>query len=334
MYAQKNIDIDTEYFTAQFRDSPVQALNPLFFYYSKAIKATPSTKSRVDLDAFLPKFAIEGQLESDEKHPPKVVANLILDNLIINKSEVKEHMTEYKDKEGKVRRDYSYSLYVDYSFGAELHIWIDGKQTKAIPLIASNLSRTYDSQEYSSRSDAAKLWNDNKDVMICNFAKAMTEEAVKGSTSYLSHQYGFSETKKSETLKTMDEKKHPENLILRSKVTELKSLLASLTPDKGLSESDLQPFIDYFSAIPSKYADPKLKADIKLRYIAFYNLAKIYIYLDQPAKAIVAGDPLYANEHDKKDGEKLKKEAMEVQAILDRTSVKTRHFAPDAMAAK
>ncbi|MDR3268355.1 MAG: hypothetical protein LBT83_04730, partial [Tannerella sp.] len=84
----------------------------------------------------------------------------------------------------------------------------------------------------------------------------------------------------------------------------------------------------YFKRIPEKYADPNHKADVRLRYAAYFNLCTIYFFADEPEKVAEYADRLIANGHDAKDGEQLKKEAAALKKAFDKTGIRTCHFDP------
>jgi hypothetical protein len=83
-----------------------------------------------------------------------------------------------------------------------------------------------------------------------------------------------------------------------------------------------------------KPTDPTLKADVRIRYAAWFNLCKIYYYLDEPESVAQYADKLFENGYDEKDGPKLKKEAEQLLASFQKTGIHTRHFNPDVYFAK
>jgi hypothetical protein len=188
---------------------------------------------------------------------------------------------------------------------------------------------TYKTDEYDSRRDAQNFWNNNRDVLISQFATDCAKQTVSRASQAASNAYGFNTKRDFDVLVQSDEKKHNENVKFREICAGLKTKLEALTPNQGLQLSDVQTEIDYFKAIPTIYTDPKRKADVRLRYAAYFNLCKIYYYLEDTVSANQYADLLIANEFDKKDGEKLKESAAELLEELRRTSINTRHFNPE-----
>ncbi|MBK6978284.1 MAG: hypothetical protein IPH28_15305 [Cytophagaceae bacterium] len=97
-------------------------------------------------------------------------------------------------------------------------------------------------------------------------------------------------------------------------------------PIDALREN-LEPIIEYFESIKSKYKTDE-KADKKLRYGAFYNLSKLYYYLDKPDLAIIQAEGLIENDYDKKDGEKLAENAQILVDIFKKTKLNSTHNSP------
>jgi hypothetical protein len=88
----------------------------------------------------------------------------------------------------------------------------------------------------------------------------------------------------------------------------------------------MQPVIDYFEKIKKEYITSD-KEDRKMRYASYYNLAKIYIYLDEPEKAMAEAGALAMNDFDEKDGKMLQQAAVLLADKLRKNNANTRHFA-------
>jgi predicted ATP-binding protein involved in virulence len=102
-----------------------------------------------------------------------------------------------------------------------------------------------------------------------------------------------------------------------------------MSSDQVLTEDDVAEELQYFKELPTRYTDPKLKADVKLRYVGYYNVAKIYLYLDMPDKVAEYANLLFENGHDKGDAKKLNEDADKLKALFDSSEIKARHFSTD-----
>lgn len=72
-------------------------------------------------------------------------------------------------------------------------------------------------------------------------------------------------------------------------------------------EAEIKEAISYFEFLPKKYTEDE-KAHRKIRYSAYFNLAKIYSLLDNPAKSNEYCQKLIDNDYDKQDGVSMMKE--------------------------
>ena len=325
----KNVDLDDFRCPITYRLIPSEPLNPLFFTYSVRVDATKGTENRVSLSRAEEAIVIDGQRKVDSSENPFLTVVVTLGDLAIINSNVEERVVQDKDKEGKVTgtRHYFTSV-VNYSFESSYKIFQGNKQLNYVP-VDTRSTITHKSREYGTRKEAVDYWNNNRDNLIPNFTTELSMKAVDRASSGASHRYGFYIKKDTEELKIMDTKKHTENEAFRTICTDVKEKFGAVTPNERLKQEDVEEAIEYFKSIPNRYTDIKLKADIKLRYAAYFNLCKIYLYLEDLENVHQYADLLIQNVQDKKDGEKLKKSADELKAMLSKTEIKTRHFDPE-----
>ncbi len=326
----KNVNIDNVRLYVTTRNTPTKPLNPLFFHYNVELKATPSTRNRVDIEEVEEAIAIRGQKRTDKPLSDDVMVFVNLGNLVISDSGIDERKVEEKDKEGKVTNVYYlYKARVIYKFESSYKV-MKGEEIliQGEPYSPGSSNYHY-SEEFGSRKDAADYWNNNRDVLISDFTRQVSMNTVKQLTERASSLFGFPVMRRYDIIKTIDEKKHNEQEAFRAASNALKEELESMTGEKGMNRERVDGLIEYFKSIPVKYTDPKLKADIRLRYAAYYNLCKIYLYLDEPDNVAPYADLILSNGHDKKDCERMKKVADELKPVLTRTEIKTRHFDPN-----
>jgi hypothetical protein len=329
-YAQKSVDVDNSRFVFTFRQFPQKPLNPMFFHYTTRIVAPNNLVDRIDLDGLYQKFVIEGQRRVEEPQPDDVTMVLNMGTLNIESSDIKEFVSESKDKEGKVTsRKYSYAAIVTYSFEATTEIFQGNKRITAYVLYSRMKPLVFQSDFYDTSRKASEYWKNNRENLLDKFSRELTSLAVDKARTNASLNFGFTVGQTSDIIKTIDEKKHPENNAFRAASDQLKQKLQEVDAYTPLSEDDVTDLIDYFKSIPSKYTDLKLKADIRLRYAAYYNLCKIYLYLDQPQNVKQYADLIFENGHDKGDCKKMNEEADKLAKLLNARDIKSRHFNPD-----
>ena len=332
----KNVDIDSRGFHYSYRAFPSEPLNPMRFTYATKVNATNTTKKHVTPEDLATSIVIQGQVKTDNADEAAVMVELNLGNLIVASSGINERKVESKDKDGKVTSiSYYYSASVGYNFESSFKISQGETVLKTGATHSRLYERKYTSAEYSSRREAAEYWNNNREVLIDGFHRTLASEAVRATSEHLTRFYGFEAVADvRDILKITDEKKHDENATFRAAVDSLAKALTATTPDVPLNGELANSLIKYFESIPEKYADQKLKADIRLRYAAYFNLGKIYLHLDEPEKVARYADLLIANGYDVKDGEKLKKAATERIAAFDKIGIRTSHFSPDIIFAR
>ncbi len=326
----KNVNVDN--FRIQniaLRISPTQPLDPLFFHYATKLTATPTTKQRITMAEVEDAIYISGQKKVSEPIPGDMVIYVDLGNLTIESSNISERREESKDRDGKATVYYYYKLNVAYKFDARYKIMIDDKVLAEDKVYDSFFTQTYTSNEYSTHKEASDYWRNNRDVLISEFTRNLSMNTASKASNTASNRYGFPVVRVYDILKTIDEKKHNENEAFRAATQTLKEELQNMTGNTGMNPDRVNGLIEYFKSIPQKYPDPKLKADVRLRYAAYYNLCKIYLYLDQPENVAQWADLILSNGHDKKDEERMKKAADNLKAVLERTKIKTRHFDPN-----
>lgn len=327
--AQKNVNIDSHRFRLTYRSFPNKPQTPKFFYYSKLINMPGETQESLsNMDDLYDALQIEGQrYVTDAKDGD---FSITVDMLPVNFSvpEVSERVEEIKDRDGKITgRNHYYSVAVSYSFNAKAQLKQGDKLIINQPIFNKMPgSLVYKTKEYSTLKDANNNWKLQRDEVYAKIRNDLAFEAIKNATLTFSRQYGFANSVSSEMIKTINEKKHPENDKLREMADNLKSKLESMTADNGLTEADVEEELNYFKELPKRYTDPKLKADVKLRYVGYYNVAKIYYYLDQPEKVTEYADLLFANDHDKNDGKKMNEESAKLIESFNSIGIKTRHF--------
>ena len=329
MAQPKNVDVDNVNLSYVYRSLPNQPLNPIHFKYATKVNSVGVAKNYISMEEIADAIKMEGQIKVEKPDEALLTVELSLGNIVITSSNVIERKSETKDKNGNVTNTYYYyKVEVSYNFDTQYKVLQDEKILE-VGSALNGSSFSYSSSDYSTRQAAADFWNNNRDAHISNFYISLSRQAATSLSSIISSQYGFKTRKKSDHIKTIDTKKHAENTPFRAATDALKAEIQAMTADKPMSRDVINPLIEYFKSIPKKYTDPKLKADVRLRYTAWWNLCKIYLYLDEPENVAQYADLIAPNGYDEKDGAKLKKEADELKAIFETTGIHTSHFDPD-----
>lgn len=332
--AQKNVNVDNLRFSYKIRNLPSTPLEPRSFYYGSSLVLPLTIKTFIDEVSLADKLNIEGQRFTAEPKDGDVMVNISMEPITIENSTVRDRYVESKSKDGRVSRTYYYWVEVSYSFAAKVVVMRGSKQIYEYAPVTRNQTYTFKSGEYDTGRAASGYWRDNKDMLREQFTRERTDQVMDLTSSRLSDLYGFRVVSEGALIKTINEKKHPENEALRAMSQSIENKVKALDGTTPLTEADMADEIEYFKNIPVRYTDPKLKADVRLRYVAYYNLCRIYIYLDQPEKVREWADLLTQNGHDKKDGERLIDDAQKIIDRFNASDIKTRQFNPDTFFSK
>lgn len=197
-------------------------------------------------------------------------------------------------------------------------------------VFASGEANTWKSSEYESSGAPGDYYNNNRYSIRSGLASTLASNAMKTLTSTLNSKYGYPAVTLHDILWVMDSKKHPEQDGMQNAWSQFKAAVASMNASDSLGEfrTKTAPVIAYFESLKTKYTGSD-KADKKLRYAAYYCLAKIYMLLDNPDAAMKEADLLSANDYDEKDGKYLRKEAEDLKALFEKNKIYTRHFMID-----
>jgi hypothetical protein len=197
----------------------------------------------------------------------------------------------------------------------------NGKQDK----LTLSGTFSYNSSESTSRSFLENEYEKTRRANYNTRLRIYINSCIQNTNSYVNKMYGFSPIAFKEQLWIMDSKEE-EGAIQKEAIEAVKSQFALMKHDEPIDKlaTDLKPLIEYFESLKTKYPDDN-KGSRKIRYSAYYNLGKIYIYLDQPEKAIKEGEGLVANDYDKKDGKNLIEMGNDLLTVFKKSGLNTRH---------
>jgi hypothetical protein len=331
MAQTKNVNVDNYRFDVVCRTFPAKPWNPLFFYYSSAVNAPVVVQKNISIDEVNDAVYIEAQRKTQDPAEADMTLHLSLGSIVVKSSKVIDDVQSVKNKDGSVTKTHQYYVEVLYTFTSSYTITSKGKELSKGSLFSNtdyNPLRYY-TDKYKTYKEAADFWNNNRDLIITDFYHDLCLRSAAQLSSAASSLYGFPINKGFVLIKTINEKKHNENESFRANADMLKSALQAMTPEIPMDREKAGALIEYFKGIPERYADQKQKADARLRYAAYYNLCRIYLFLDEPEMVYEYAGLILENGQDTKDSERLKKDADELKAALNKTEVKTRHFNPD-----
>jgi hypothetical protein len=326
LFAQR-VDLDRFNFTASFRDFPDEPLPNEYKTYNIRIEASPSLGLGYSASNLENLISIEGLKKVTGTGHITIIA--ILDDLVIEKTETKERVQVTKDKNNVEISKSFFSTEMTYSFSARATVY----DYKGITVISNYIlfdrenKRTHKTPEFSNPVDAANNFNNKALETKANLAKQLVNGAVSNLNNYLNTNYGYAIQKVNDIFWVLNNKKHPEYSEHQKAWNNFKNAIILMNPDEPLDKvrEKLKPVIAYYDKVKTIYTSSDKEAR-KLRYASYYNLAKIYLYLDDPAAAMREADALAMNDFDESDGRNLRAVAENLDEQLKKNNASTRHF--------
>ena len=323
----QRVDLDKYNFSANYVDLPRMVIDTSFKTYFVEIDASAALKNHLVGENLLESIHIDGWKKLSEKAHVKIFTRL--EDVFIENVEVKERVEILKDKDGKEtgRRNYFYVQLI-YTFEAEAEV----SDYKGNPIITFTLAnrddrQTYKTQEFSSFIEASLYFK----FRGVDFTKEIAKRAARNAINYLSYEmtvnYGYTASTVNDFLWILDSRKHPEYDAHRKAWIVFKQAMFRMSAEEPVDEirQSLIPVINYYESIKKRYSSNR-KADRKIRYASYFNLAKLYYYLDDADAAMREAGELMLNEFDEKDGRRLESAATELKMLLKQNKFTSRHF--------
>lgn len=357
-YAQK-VDLDRFYFNVCYQDLP-NIIVPLQqrTYATTIITDGPISNLFPSAKILNNQLNVFGWKKVTENASMNVELNLA--DFYEESSKIETRTVEEKDKDGKVTRSYlMYTLVTNYRGKgyAVVHApdiakpvtatttteappkpanrFLKSTNQEATTTIAEDVSNTIkynlsDTYTYKSAENVNQTYLEKENLKnrALNFdlrLREFVDKAIKSANNQLNYNFGFTPISLKEQLWIMDSKEE-EGKIQKEAIEAVKLQFAEMKADQPIDQltQDLQPLLEYFESLKTKYTEDN-KGSKKIRYSAYYNLGKIYLYLDQPEKAIKEGEGLIANDYDKGDGKDIIASAKKLIEKFNKAQIRTRH---------
>ncbi|TAE41731.1 MAG: hypothetical protein EAZ70_00335 [Runella slithyformis] len=350
-YAQK-VDLDRFSFDYSHLKLPQEYVEPAKRTYGVRVETDAKI---VPADAIYDRIRLSGYQLVESK--PTVGVLVYFSSFLLTGAELRERIEEVKDKEGRVTsKKYFYLMQVSYrsqggykitgptALGAQkakeqekvvsTNRFLQKAEgldntdnNKTIENNTGTFGNTYNTREFNNAREAREYYRDNqlsiKDAIVGEWVAQTTSAA----NNQLAQRYGFEEVRGRDHLWILDSNKHPEYATQQEAIKAVKTLMATMNSQNSISSlaTNLAPVMEYFQELKTKYKLDE-KPDRKMRYSAYYNLACLYYYLDQPEKMMEEAEGLIKNDYDTRDGRRFIELAQELRADLDRQKTNSRHF--------
>lgn len=323
----QRVDLDKFNFSVSYRDFPVNPLPEDYKTYNVRIEASPSLGLGYTTQNMSNDFFIEGLKRVEGTGHITVL--LMLDDIIFEKSEMKERVQTTKDKQGNEVKKSFFSTEMVYSFAARMSVYDYKGMTIENSKVLEDRSykRTYKTPESNSEADASGYYANKSNEIRTTLAKQVAAGAINEAAQWLNNEYGFPVRRVNDILWILNNKRHSSYRDHQKAWNDFKSAIVMINENESLdaAKEKMQPVIAYFEKAKKQYNGTD-KESRKMRYASYYNLAKIYLYLDEPEKAMVEADALSMNDYDEKDGRYLHAAAEALQDKLRKNNADTRHF--------
>ncbi len=324
--AQK-VDLDRYYFTASYRDLPRLALDTSYRTFSINTQFSPNAAYILQNERPDDRIEITGWQKVRKNGD--LILDLQAEDIAIINSDVKEREEILKDKNGKeTGRRYYYHMALQYTFASRMQLR-DYRGTRIMERILADRQspKIYNSKEFATANEALNSFVTNAAAVTAAITSMELTQMMNNVSNMLNNDIGFNPRTVSDFLWILDSKKHPEYQAHRQAWAAFKQAMFQMRADKPLDEVAvmLKPVIDYFNKMKTRY-NSRSKADRKMRYASYYNLAKIYYYLDRPDASLAEAGQLMINDYDEKDGRGLEAAANSLKQLFELNKVSSRHF--------
>lgn len=327
MFAQKSVDLDRYRFTVQYRSLPQMQLDSNYRTYHVQVEGTRL------MDNFLQDMSPEKtvELEGWKKltHNAHLSIQVKLGDLLPESVSVKERVETIKNRSGQVTgyRNY-YHQEVVYSFEANTTIYdYKGMHVFDQQLASRTHKQVYKSPEFSNRALAEGYFVLNSLTVTRELFEKCVNRAMHTLSERISDNFGFREVTVNDQMWIIDTKKHPEKTNWANAFHVINEVLFTMNPNQPITgaREQLKPAIDYFEKIKRTYTSIS-RHDRKIRYAAYYNLAVLYYYLDDPNAMMKEANGLVLNDFDPKDGRAFESTAKWLKNLFQQNNIHTRHF--------
>lgn len=326
----QRVDLDRFKFSSQYRSLPAVRLDSSYRTYHVSVETSRLMQGYVSGMSPEKSVILEGwRMLNKNGH---LAIQVKLEDLLPQSFSVKEREEIVKDRAGKeTGRRKLYSQEVVYTFSAFADITDHkGAHIKNIVLADRNYKQVYKSPEFAIRYMAEGYFLVNSLTVTEQLYKNCVNRAMNYLSNRINDDFGYAERTVTDHMWILDSKKHPEYQAHRQAFLTISEVLFSISANRPLDgvREQLQTAIDYFESIKKKYPSTS-KHDRKLRYASYYNLAKLYYYLDDPQAMKKEASALILNDYDAKDGKALEASAMYLKNLFIQTKLDSRHFAID-----
>ncbi len=331
-YGQK-VDLDESKFEVRSRNLPSKPLKPNQRKYHVQVTLQPDQESIKEIKE-LENLELVGLSKVPTAESADVKVLLELGQLFTDVPKMVDK--SYTDNKGNRTPRFFLNMNYHYTVKGKLTT-SDGNTilTKSYGVVPTPFNNGYlwESPEFRTAADANNYYMNYQATIRRQLYLEGFLRDCKIFISLANETYAYPEITLPYTLWYIDGDKHPEAKEHKTRCEEIKLLATKISPSDTLVDGKpiregLNSNITYFEALPQKYAGDS-KAEKKIRYSAYYNLATIYQILDNPSKSDYFAQKLIENDYDTDDGKKKIEANEKLFALQKVNNQNTRHFKPN-----
>ncbi len=317
----QSVDLDREYFDVSYVQLPT---NPIENDQDRTFSVR-SNNARSLMYSFSKYYFEQSiQLPGFTKFMDKgfLDVHVELQDVIITNSTVKTSTSSRKKKDGTVVRTTHYQAVIDYKTQGRVTISSnDGSINEVIDFTRGRQLKSKSSTRYE---DARNFRASNNKSSI---RSSFINNVVKTVNRTLADNYGYPVKKHQDHFWILDSRKHPQTPAHKKAYAALEVAFSKMNSAENMSAiaAEIAPQMKYFEEVVSQYPKTDRKSR-KFKYASFYNLSKIYYYLDNPEKSVEYANKLIVNDFDEGDGKRLIKAADALSERFKANKVQSSHM--------
>jgi hypothetical protein len=324
------VDLDEFRFTATYWQLPHSMIDTSYHTYSVDVEAGLTSRLGLSKDEIAQTIRIEGMKKLYSLAHLQISARF--EDVVVTATEIKEKVDVIKDKDGhETGKKSSFYAEIGYNFASMATVKdYRGALISTFDLATRDRNMVYRSEYYRSAAEAKAFMILGMVTLQGKLTRECITNAINNLNNDLTYNYGIREAVVSDMLWVLDSRSHPEYEAHRQAWINFKQVMSKMSTEEPVDElrTEMQPVIDYYNKVKKNYSSDD-KRDRRLLYASYYNLAKIYYYLDMPEAAMNEANELVMNDYAAKDGQSLEAAASELKTLFRQTRYNTRHFPLD-----
>ena len=321
-FSSTALDLDREDFKVSYMQLPEQPIvNPINRNYS--VYYNSAYKSHEFQSLIEDSFHINGFTRFDTN--ATIHLDFQFEDLKVVNTEVLEDERQVKGDDGKSYTEYFYIPVLTYTTSAQVFVNYANGESKVYKF--GNKKNKFKGQEAYSTSEANIALTSELYQVVFEEQNRFILETTIAMQSKLNELHGYQTVDKSDYLLILDSRRYPEYKDYKRYYQLTTRLFKQMTPFESVEgiRSGIQPVLDFLMGIPEKYPEKK-KAHVKMRYASYYNIAKIYYYLDEFEKAIDYYEKVIENDYHEGQSKRNIKDIDKLKDLLAVNQVNTRHL--------